>query len=88
MIISSITGSYFVIKNVLYYLKYNTVTTINVINESEAEFPTISFCTPFLKTKIDKSILKVRFDRIDETNLSQISEEFNDLVFGKCFRFN
>ena len=49
IIISSIAGSYFAIKNLLDYLKYNT--TINLINESEVEFPTISFFIPFFKYK-------------------------------------
>jgi hypothetical protein len=88
IIVSSITGTYFVIKNIVDYLNYNTITTINVIGESEAEFPTLSFCIPALNSKIEKSILKVNFNRMEETNLSQIFEEFDDNVFGKCFRFN
>ena len=45
LVTSTICGSYFVIKNSLDYLKYETVTTISLIEENEVEFPTLSFCS-------------------------------------------
>lgn len=87
---SSITCSYFVIKSIVEYFNYNTVTTIDVINEQQSQFPTISFCIPYLNdnSKINEIISNVRFDRIDITNLSQVFEQYTDNVFGNCFRFN
>ena len=86
---STCAGFYFVIDNIIDFLKYNTVTILQAVNEEQSQFPTISICGyPPLNMSIDKLFLKVRFDRIDETNLSRILEEFNDNVFGKCFRYN
>jgi hypothetical protein len=87
--ISTCAASYFVIDNIIDFLKYNTVTTLQEVYEQQPQFPTISICgNPPLNMSIDKLFLRVRFDRIDETNLSKIFEEFNDNVYGKCFRFN
>ena len=87
--ISTCAGSYFVIDNIIDFSKYNTVTILQAVNEEQSQFPTISICGhPSLNMSIDKLFLKVRFDRIDETNLSRIFEKFNDNVFGKCFRYN
>jgi hypothetical protein len=87
--ISTCAGSYFVIDNIIDFLKYNTVTTLETIKEQQSQFPTISICgNPPLNMSIDKLFLRVRFDRIDETNLSKIIEEYNDNVYGQCFRYN
>ena len=82
-------GSFFVIDNIIDYLKFNTVTTIDLINERESQFPTVSICGyPRINLSLEKTILNVRFDRIDIKNFSQIFEEYYDSVYGKCFRFN
>jgi amiloride-sensitive sodium channel subunit alpha len=87
--LSTCAGLYFVINDIINFLKYDTVTVLEAVNEQHSQFPTISICGyPPLNTSIDKLLLKVRFDRIDETNLSKIFEEFNDNIFGKCFRYN
>ncbi len=87
--VSTCACFYFVIDNILDFLKYNTVTTFQEVYEQQSQFPTISICGyPSINKSLDKLLLKVRFDRIDETNLSRIFEEFNDNVFGKCFRYN
>jgi len=45
-----LSGSiYYVILNILDYLKYETTTSIQTIYEQEPEFPTISFCNRFNK---------------------------------------
>jgi uncharacterized membrane protein len=36
---------YYVVLNVLDYLQYDTTTSIYEVNEQEAEFPTVSFCS-------------------------------------------
>jgi hypothetical protein len=87
--ISVVIGSYFVLDNILDYLNYNTVTTISVVNEKSTEFPTISLCShPGINRTLNETILRIRFDRVLETNVEKYFEEFNDPVFGKCFRFN
>lgn len=89
-LISACLGSYFVIDNILDYLKYKTVTTIDVINEFESQFPTLSFCGyPDLNSTLDELILQVRFDKIHlRDNFSQVFEQFTDNILGKCYRYN
>jgi len=70
-----------VFKNLIDFLKYNTVKKVYVINELEAEFPTISFCIPFSNTTIDKSFLKVRFDRIDGTYPKKIFKKNSMILY-------
>jgi hypothetical protein len=51
---------YYVILNILDYLKYETTTTIKTIYEEESEFPTISFCSKIdSKYWIFGSIMKI-----------------------------
>jgi len=84
--------SYFIIENIFDYSKYESITSINIINEEQTIFPAISFCgNPSLdKQTINELILKIRFNRlsINEINFSNYFEIFNNSVFGKCFRFN
>ncbi len=87
--ISMIVGTYFVLVNILDYLSNDTVTTLSVVNEKLTEFPTISLCShPGINRTLNETILRIRFDRLFETNVEKYFEEFNDPVFGKCFRFN
>jgi hypothetical protein len=87
--LSVCVGSYFVIDNVLDYLKYNTVSTISVVSEQSVQFPTISICAhPGITRTLNETVLRVRYDRVFETNVEKYFEEFQDPVFGKCFRFN
>jgi len=44
MILPLINGIHYVVLNILDYLKYDTTTSINKINEHESQFPTVSFC--------------------------------------------
>ncbi len=89
LISSTTLGSYYIIDSTFNYLKYNTVTTINVIDEKQAEFPTITFCTfPNVNISVDKTILRLRFDRIDDLDINKYFEEFHDPVYGKCMRYN
>jgi hypothetical protein len=51
--ISTCAGSYFLIDNIIDFLKYNTVTSLETINEQQSQFPTISICAyPSLNMKI------------------------------------
>lgn len=81
-------GLYYTISNIIDFLNYNTVTTIEVINEQQSEFPTVSLCGfPRFTKSIDEMILKIKFESAN-LNVNDSFEEFNDRVFGKCYRFN
>jgi hypothetical protein len=82
-------GSYFVINTVLDYLKFYTNSNIKIINEQRAQFPTIAFCSyPKTNATLNETILRLRFDAVDEYDAGSLMEEFNDDYYGKCFRFN
>jgi hypothetical protein len=94
---SILIGSYFVINTIFDYLKYETITSIQVITEEQSQFPSISFCSyPKIEQNnsssslINETILKFSYDSIEfSTNYySHLIEEFNDDYYGKCFRFN
>lgn len=92
LVISTCTGSYFVIKSTLDYLKYHTVTTISIINEQKTQFPTVTFCGyPNINASLNETVKKIRFENIyytDISNKSKYFEEFTDLFGIKCFSFN
>ncbi len=78
------------IDSVLDYFKLQTVANIKIIQEKQAQFPTISVCgTPsFNNFTIDQLILSVSFEGVLENNFSLVFEEYIDTVWGKCFRYN
>jgi len=81
-------GSLLVVRSILDYLKFNTVTTVAIINEPQVPFPAISICGyPSINRSLDETLIKLRFDRLD-LNYSSYFDEFQDSVYGKCFRFN
>jgi len=89
LIASSCTCAYFTISSITDYLRFKTVTTISVINERQAQFPTISFCLfPYFNQSLDKIIISSEFERVNIINYSKTFETFNHAVYGKCFRFN
>lgn len=45
LIMSTCAGSYYTIDSIIDFFKYSSVTHINVINEDQSQFPTISFCS-------------------------------------------
>jgi hypothetical protein len=88
-IISACVGSYYVLKSITDFLKYDTVTKFEVINEKEVPFPAISICAlPSFNTTINKIIKKIYFDDVLQSNFSNYFEEYIDVVKGKCFRYN
>jgi len=88
-ILSICVGSYFVIESILNYLKYNTITNIDIIDETEAIFPALTFCGyPSLETHLNETIISVSFQNLDETNNSLIFQELTDNRWGRCFRYN
>ncbi len=90
LVISTGTGSYYVIDSIFDYLKFQTVTNIKVIEEKQSQFPTLTFCgePSFNNLTIDQIIMSSIFESVYENNLSKIFTEFNDTIYGKCFRYN
>jgi len=89
-IISTGFGSYFVIDSVLDYLKFQTITTIKVVQEKQSQFPTVSFCgsPAFDNFSLDQIVMSTRFEGVYANNFSKEFEEFKDAVWNKCFRYN
>jgi len=79
---------YYVILNILDYLKYETTTSIQTIYEQEPEFPTISICNR-LNKDFEIKILDFWFNNLYLTNeWKNHIEQYNDAFYGKCYRFN
>jgi hypothetical protein len=88
-ILSACLAANFIIKIILDYLKYNTFTNIEIINEKKVQFPAVSFCAlPSFNSSINQTFSSGVFDNIVETNLTQYVEEYNDIIMGKCFKYN
>jgi hypothetical protein len=86
---------YYVILNILDYLKYDTTTSLQTVYESEPEFPTISFClkqkwgTDGSSKNFEIEIGYIWFNNQDLINEWQNHlETYQDLVYGQCYRFN
>jgi len=87
-ITSASIGSYYVIDAVLGYLRFKTVSKIEVITEKQVPFPAISICAyPNFNNSFNKTNSYTRFNDILETDFNKY-EEFYDVILGKCFRYN
>jgi hypothetical protein len=79
---------YYVILNILDYLKYETTTSIQTIYEQEPEFPTISFCNRFNKD-FNLNLTVLWFNDINLINeWKNHIEQFYESHYGNCYRFN
>jgi hypothetical protein len=76
-------------KSVKAYLKYEVVTNINVHDDVNPEFPTISFCfnNDVQGNSINKTILKCHFKGIP-CNLTEFQIYFSEINEVICYRFN
>jgi len=64
LILSSCACAFYTVKIITGYLKFGTVTTISVINEQQAQFPTVSFCLfPYFNKSLDKIIINADFEK-------------------------
>jgi len=89
-LISSIIASiYCVGLNIIDYLKYDITSTIEVVDEFQSEFPTISFCNN-RTIYFDMKIIEFRFDLNNYANeWENHFEKYNDTTYGyPCYRFN
>ena len=88
IITSTCLCSFFVIKAILDYLKYHTITNIQVINENQAQFPTISFCD----TRDQNFNIKIIYFWFQNEDLlkewQNHFESYVDKRYGRCYRFN
>lgn len=84
---SLIVSVIMITQNITEYLNYKTVTSIQIINEIEPEFPTVSFC-PYNQT----AFLNIDYLWLNNEKMSDDwhfhLEVYNDTSFGKCYRFN
>ena len=88
---STCIGFYYSVEAILDYLQYPTLTTLDIINEPNSQFPTVSFCFALpLEFSLNESITRLRFDRVDfnKSDFSSYFEKFIDPEYGNCFRFN
>jgi len=76
-----------VTQNISEYLNYKTVTSIQIINEIEPEFPTFSFCSSNQTALVNTYYLWFKNDDLSD-DLQNHIELYNDSSFGKCYRFN
>ena len=77
---------YYVILNILDYLKYETTTSIQTIYEQESEFPTISICSQH-ESKLNIKVLEFWFNSKEQSFKNDL-KAYNDSSYGECFRFN
>lgn len=64
---------YYTLDSIADFLKYKTVTSINIVNENQPQFPAISFCAyPPFEKPIDDYLLNIKFENRDVTNLSEV----------------
>lgn len=87
-LISVASSSYFIIINILEYLRFETVTSIEVIYEHNSQFPTISFCrTTSSGFNLTHDLLYCEFNSLN-CSLDDNFESFVDVAYGSCYRFN
>jgi hypothetical protein len=80
---------YYIILNLTDYLSFDITTTIHSINEEEAEFPTVSFCSEFKTDYFYINIFDLKFNHQDlKKDWPNYLEVYNDTTYGKCYRFN
>ena len=80
---------YYVVLNVLDFLQYDTTTSIYEVNEQEADFPTVSFCSTDYNPIFDIEMIDITFQNEEITNeWRNHFESYRDSVYGKCYRFN
>jgi len=87
MLILFFISLYYVIINILDFLKYETVTSIKTIYEKESEFPTISICSLYEKSNFNIKIIDFWFNNIEQF-MDKDLQVYDDSSYGKCYRFN
>jgi len=79
---------HYAILNIIDYLKYETTTSIKTVYEQESEFPTVSICSK-IDSNFEIKILDFWFNNENLINeWKNHIEQYNDVYFGKCYRFN
>lgn len=85
---SSVWGSIYVIRAVIDFTRFETSTTISVINENQAEFPSFTLCSsPKFKLQLNQTIISAYFD-LKKLDVNKHFLTYNDSAYSQCFRFN
>ena len=87
LIASLIVSVIMITQNITEYLNYKTVTSIQIINEIEPEFPTVSFCPSNQTAFLDINYLWLNNEKMSDDWHYHL-EVFTDTSLGKCYRFN
>lgn len=88
IILSSCMCVYYVVENALEFTNYDTVTKIDIIKETQSQFPTVSICN-YNDTKFNFSLLEMKFNYESlKHDWYKYMSTYNDYRYGKCFRFN
>jgi hypothetical protein len=81
--------NHYIFQTIFDYLKFNTVTSINVIREQQSTFPSFTLCGwPSLNVSLTQIVRKLRFNGVIQQNHSQYFESYIDNIYGLCYRFN
>jgi hypothetical protein len=84
---------YFIYLSFNEYYKYDVITKVNMIEENESKFPSVTFCSDsnaFFNKSIGEIILNCSFNR-DHSCYLKSDEQFGVMEsewLGKCFQFN
>lgn len=88
IILSACLCVYYVVENALQFTNYDTITKIDIIKETQSQFPTVSICN-YNDTNFEFKILNLQFNYESlKDDWSDYFEIYNDSRYGKCFRFN
>ena len=93
LVVLFLLSIYYVVLNILDYLKFETFTSYHEINENQSEFPTISLCSADYKD-YDLKLYEIRFKKSYDFSedmkkeLEKNFEIYTDTYYGKCYRFN
>jgi hypothetical protein len=81
---------YFLNKTLNDYFSYTKVTSIDIISEQPATFPTVTICNRKEHDLITKNITlcQINYDKSCQNNPEIYFDSFTDIYYGKCLRFN
>ena len=86
LVASTSAGSFFSLKSIFDYLKYTTVTSIDIIKEEQTLFPAVSICAePSFESSWESVVKYARFDRTDlnKSDFNRYFTNFSDPQYGK-----
>ena len=85
--ISTLACAYFNRNTVLDYFSFDVVTQIDIIHETSALFPTISFCSAY-PFQVPRDLVVCTIKNENCFNKTNYLIAFNDTHYKYCYRFN